>query len=163
MTRFFLYVALFCASSGLAHGQAPDALTIQLAMNDGLELEYQYFQELANVQIVRGGTTEEGEYLFVCTAQLVWKLSCTEFETIMQQEIEEEVALRGGDEELWRALLIVLAGKLQRIGEFASGDTVSNVHFRVRLEQAGTDWIVTDTKVRESEHNPLDIIDKRTP
>jgi hypothetical protein len=34
------------------------------------------------------------------------------------------------------------------------------VRFRVRLEQAGTDWIVTEARVKGSDHNPLDIIDK---
>jgi len=56
----------------------------------------------------------------------------------------------------------VLAGKLEYIGDFASGDIVLNLRFRVRLEQAGTDWIVTDATTRGSDPNPLYIIDKGT-
>ena len=160
MTRVFCSIAILAASSGLAHAQAPDASTIQLSMNEALELEFPYFQELAGVQIVRGGATDEGEYLFLCTANLVWKLSSADFAAMMQQEISEEATAGGDDDMLWRALNVVLADKLARIGEFATGDTVMIVRFRVRLEQAGTDWIVTDAKVRETDQNPLTILDK---
>ena len=71
--------------------------------------------------------------------------------------------LNGNDDTLWRALNIVLADKLERIGEFAKGDPVLTVHFRVRVERAGTDWIVTDAKVRDSDRNPLYIIDQGSP
>ncbi len=163
MRNFLLSVALLLGLSGLAQAQAPDAGTIQLAMNESLELDFPHFQELADVQLVRGGATVEGDYLFLCTARLVWKLSSAEFAAIMQQEIDEEVALRGGDETVSRALNFVLAGKLERIGEFESGGTVTNVRFRVRLEQAGPDAIVTEAKVRESDRNPLKIIDDGSP
>ena len=40
------------------------------------------------------------------------------------------------------------------------GDTATLVKFRVRLEQAGADWIVTDSKMKESARNPLTILDQ---
>jgi hypothetical protein len=163
MNRSLLVVAVLLVPSGLAQAQAPDAGTIQLAMNESLELDFPYFQVLADVQVVRGGATVEGDYLFLCTARLVWKLSSANFAALMQQEIDEEVALRGGDETVSQALNLVLAGKLERIGEFESGSAVTNVRFRVRLEQAGPDWIVTEAKVRESDRNPLKIIDDGSP
>lgn len=163
MNRSLLVVAVLLVPSGLAQAQAPDAGTIQLAMNESLELDFPYFQVLADVQVVRGGATVEGDYLFLCTARLVWKLSSANFAALMQQEIDEEVALRGGDATVSQALNLVLAGKLERIGEFESGSAVTNVRFRVRLEQAGTDWIVTEAKVRESDRNPLKIIDDGSP
>lgn len=163
MARLLLCVALICTSTGLAHGQAPDASTVELAMNEGLELDFPFFQDLANVQILRGGESDAGEYLFLCTGQLIWKLGSEEFSTLMQQEIEEEIVLRGDDDTLRSALYLVLTGKLERIGEFAAGDTVLDVRFRVRLEQAGADWIVTESKIKGSDRNPLEIIDKGDP
>lgn len=78
---------------------------------------------------------------------------------MMQQEINEEATSQGADDTLLSSLSLMLADKLARIGEFASGSTVISMRFRVRLEQAGTDWIVTDAKVRKSDRNPLSIID----
>lgn len=163
MKRLLFGIALLLGLSGHVHAQAPDAGAIQLAMNESLELDFPYFQDLADVQILRGGVTVEGDYLFLCTGRLAWKLGSADFATIMQQEVDEEVALRGGDETIASSLYFVLAGKLERIGEFASGETATNVRFRVRLEQAGPDWIVTEAKVRESDRNPLKIIDEALP
>ena len=73
-------------------------------MTEDLELEFQHFQELANVQIIRGGSTVEDKHLFLCTADLVWKVSSAEFSAMMQQEISEEVTSQGDDDMLWRAL-----------------------------------------------------------
>ena len=50
---------------------------------------------------------------------------------------------------------------MSRVGEFQQGDTVSNVRFRIRLEQAGVDWIVTAAKIREATPNPLSLADKQ--
>lgn len=163
MNRLLFGVAVLLVSSGLAQAQAPDAGTIQLAMNESLELDFPHFQELADVQVVRGGATVEGDYLFLCTARLVWKLTSADFAALMQQEIDEEVALRGGDETISQAMDFVLASKLERIGDFETGGTVTNVRFRVRLEQAGPDWIVTEAKIRETDRNPLKIIDDGAP
>ena len=160
MKRLFVCVALLSAPSGLTHAQAPDASTIQAAMNDGLELEFPFFQEFANVQVIRGGATDEGDYLFLCTARLVWKLSSPEFATIMQEEINKTLPQQGGNDTLYRTLVAVLSAKLSRIGEFERGNTVTNVRFRVRLERAGVDWLVTTAKIKESNRNPLNIIDK---
>jgi hypothetical protein len=163
MNRLLLGVTVLFVVPSVAQAQAPNAETIQLAMNESLELDFPHFQELADVQVVRGGATVEGDYLFLCTARLVWKLSSAEFAALMQQGIDEEVALRGGDETIAQSLNFVMAGKLERIGEFETGGAVTDVRFRVRLEQAGPDWIVTESKVRESDRNPLKIIDDGSP
>ena len=158
-----LSLVLLVATIGLAQAQAPDALIVETSMNEGLEIEFPHFQQVANVQIIRGGITDDGDYLFLCTGTLIWKLSSSEFYDLMQQEIEEEVALRGGDEELGLAMGIVLEEKLARIGDFQSGDWIIDLKFRVRLQQAGMDWIVTDSKTKASDRNPLYILEQGDP
>jgi hypothetical protein len=163
MRSFPLSLVLLLTTYGLAEAQVPDASIIETAMNAGFEIEFPYFQQVGNVQIVRGGITKEGNYLFLCTSRLIWKLGSVEFGELMQQEIEEEVSQRGGDEQLMLAMYMVLEEKLARIGDFQLGDTVADLKFRVRLEQAGSDWIVTSSKIKESDRNPLYIIDKGDP
>ena len=161
MQKWFLWAALVLVPASWAHAQAPDAATIQLAMNESLELEFPFFQEFADVQILRGGVTAAGDYLFLCSGNLRWKLSSTDFEALLQQEIDQAVPEQETYEQqlLARALANSLATKLSQIGTFAAGDIVSEVRFRVRLEQAGADWLPTTTKVKESKRNPLNIID----
>ncbi|HJN09878.1 MAG: hypothetical protein QGG09_17355 [Pirellulaceae bacterium] len=162
MKKLFLWMGLLFAPFSVAHAQAPDAVTIQLTMNEGLELQFPHFQEFADVQVVRGGATNQGDFLFLCSGRLMWKLNSTEFAAMMQQELDDEFSQQGGDDLLWRAVATALSAKLSRIGEFEMGDTVSFARFRVRIEQAGADWIVTDAKIRESDPNPLTIIHKDT-
>lgn len=160
MKTFFLGSALLLAFAGLADAQAPDALAVQLAMNEGLEREFPTFQEFADVLIVRGGQTFDGNYLFLCSGRLMWKLSSADFTALMQIEIDEKRPEPGQDDTLWRAVALTLSARLARIGEFPAGGTVTKVRFWVRLEKAGTDWIVTDVKIKQSDSNPLYIIDK---
>ena len=80
--KWIVWVALVLALSSLAHAQTPDAATIQLAMNESLELEFPYFQEFAGVQVTRGGATDEGDYLFLCDARLIWKVRISPTENI---------------------------------------------------------------------------------
>ena len=158
-----LCLVLVFTTFGLAQAQSPDAFVIETAMNEGLEIEFPHFQQVTNVQIVRGGVTDQGDYLFLCTSTLNWTLSSSEFHTLMLQEIEEEVIRRGGDEELGLAMSIVLEEKLGRIGDFQAGDRVVDLKFRVRLQQAGTDWIVTNSKTKASDSNPLTILEQSDP
>ena len=91
MKRFLLCVALFLAPPVLAHAQASDPLTIQVAMNESLELDYPFFQELLDVQVIRGGVTNEGDFLFFCNAHLIWKLSSAQFMQLMQEGIDGQI------------------------------------------------------------------------
>ena len=116
-------------------------------------------QEFADVIVVRGGVTAEGTYLFLCTARLMWKLDSTELAATLQQEIDNEVRQQGGDEALWRAMTEALGIRLGLIAPFQAGGTVSNVRLRLRMEQGGTDWIITELTLRESNRNPLSVLD----
>jgi len=160
MNKFFLAIALLLASTPYAQAQAPDALAVQLAMNEGLEREFPTFQEYTDIQIIRGGQTHDGNYLFLCNGRLMWKMNSTDFSTLLKTEINEMRPEAGQDDTLWRAVALTLSARLTRIGEFAAGGTVNKVRSWVRLEKAGTDWIVTDAKIKYSDSNPLYIIDK---
>ena len=168
--RSFLTAFLLLGLSGLTYGQTPDALVIQHALNQGLELEFPHFQEVADVVILRGGATAEADFLFVCTGRLMWKLSSEELESVLQLEIEKELDRRSRNyeganqeraiNELRIALETALSNRLRRIDSFLAGDTATLVKFQVRLEAAGTDWIVTESKFKESDRNPLSIVDQ---
>lgn len=160
MKKVILCMAMLLASAGLARGQEPTALTVEAAMNESLELDFPFFQQFANIQIVRGGQTREGDYLFLCTGLMIWKVSSDELKALLQKEVDEKRPEPGQDDSLWRAVALSLAARLRRIGTFQQGETVTKVRFRVRLERAGTDWIATYAKVKESDSNPLYLIDK---
>ena len=162
MKTFFLCIALLLAPAGYLHAQAPDAPAIQLALNEGLDREFPTFQEYADLQIIKGGQTQDGDFLFLCSGRLMWKLSSTELSTMLQQEIDAKRPEPGQDDSLWRAVTLTLSAKLTRIGQFQAGDTVTKLRFLVRLEPAGVDLIVTDARIKASESNPLYIIDKGT-
>lgn len=50
------------------------------------------------------------------------------------------------------------------MGAFAAGfgenHTASTVRFLIRLDEPATDWIVTEARIKESNPNPLLIIDR---
>jgi hypothetical protein len=159
MKRFLLALVAVWALPVLAHAQAPDPLAIQTALNESLELEYTFFQECADVQIVRGGVTAEGDYLFLCNARLVWKMSSDQFMQLMQEGIDGQIQLLYEAGIGFDGLVPAFLAKMSRVGEFQQGDTITNLRFRVRLEQAGADWIVTHAKIRETTPNPLNLFD----
>ncbi len=159
MKRILLVLAVVWALPALAHAQAPDPLTIQTALNESLELEYTFFQECVDVQVVRGGVTSEGDYLFLCTGRLVWKMSSDQFMQLMQEGIDGQIQLLYEAGLGFDGLVPAFLAKMSRVGEFQQGDTVTGLRFRVRLEQAGADWIVTAAKIRETTPNPLNLFD----
>jgi hypothetical protein len=160
MRRPLIISVLFFSLSSFSQAQAPDASTIQQAMNQRIELEFPYFQEVADVIVLQGGVTVDGDVLFLGSGRLVWKLSNVELMAVLQQEIVEQVERLGGGEELWIALNTALTTRLNRIDPFQAGDTATLVRFRVRLEQAGADWIVTDSKLKESVRNPMKVLEE---
>jgi len=159
MMRFLLVLAAVCAQPALVRAQAPDPLTIQTALNESLELDYPFFQESVDVQIVRGGVTVEGDYLFLCNARLVWKMSSDQFFQLMQEGIDGQIQLLYEAGIEFDGLVPAFLSKMSRVGEFQQGDTIGGLRFRVRIEQAGADWIVTGTKIRESTPNPLNLFE----
>lgn len=154
-----LHCLLFLLLPAVVHAQEPGLTTIQAALNEGLELEFPAYQEFANMEIIRGGPTSRGDHVYLGTGRLIWKLSSAEFAALMEERIAAEVEHLDDGGVLARELTIVLQAKLSRIGPFESGDTVSTVRFRIRLEEAGTDWIVAEARIKESNPNPLLIID----
>ena len=159
MKRFLLALAAVWALPVLAHAQAPDPLTIQAALNESLELDYPFFQECVDVQVVRGGVTVEGDYLFLCNARLVWKMSSDQFMQLMQEGIDGQIQLLYEAGIGFDGLVPAFLAKMSRVGIFQQGDTVTGLRFRIRLEQAGADWIVTAAKIRETTPNPLNLFD----
>lgn len=160
MAKLLLIPVILLGFTSLADGQSPDASTIQNALNQSLEVEFPHFQEIADVVVLQGGVTADTDFLFLCTGRLSWKLSTADLTAVLQQEITEEVERHGGNDELRRALNIALTVRLQRIDSFQPGGTATLLRFRVRLEHAGADWIVTESKFKESDRNPLSILDQ---
>jgi hypothetical protein len=160
MEKLHLIPVILLGLTSASYGQAPDASTIQDTLNQGIELEFSHFQEITDVVVLQGGATADNDFLFICTGRLMWKLSAADFTAVLQQEIEEEVQRQGENDDLRIALNIALSNRLKRIDSFAAGGTVTLVRFRVRLGRAGTDWIVTDSKFKESDRNPLSIFDQ---
>ncbi|MCP5112810.1 MAG: hypothetical protein GY953_18440 [bacterium] len=159
MTKHLLIVSFLLAPAALAQAQGPDAAAIRTAMNEGLDLEFPTFQQFTGVEIVRGGVTGQGDYLYLCNALLVWKLDRDALIAFMEQEIEDSLGQIGDGGAAAREITALLHIRMQQLDEFAAGDTVSKIRFRVRLEQAGGDWVVVDARIRQSSRNPLLIID----
>jgi len=153
MLKSLIFSVVFFGLASFSQAQAPDASTIQQAMSQRMELEFSHFQEIADVIVLQGEITLDGDFLFLCSGRLSWKLSSDELTAVLQQEILDEVQRRGGSEELQIAFETALSIRLNRIDPFQAGDTATLVKFRVRLEQAGTDWIVTESKLKESNRN----------
>lgn len=159
MRIHILTVLLLLTPAAVARAQAPDAAAIQTAMNEGLELEFPTFQQYADVEIVRGGLTSQGDYLYLCNALLVWKLDSDALVAFMEQQIENSLGQIGDGGAAAREMTALFHIRMEQVGQFAAGGTVSKVRFRVRLEQAGGDWVVVDAKLKQAQRNPLLIID----
>lgn len=170
MAKALLIPVILLSLSGVADGQVPDVSTIEYALNQSLELEFPHFQEIADVVVLQGGATADTDFLFLCTGRLRWKLSSADLEAVLRQEIAEEVERQAGNaeggnseralDELRNVLNTALSLRLQRIDSFQTGGTATLVKLRVRLEQAGADWIVTESKFKESDRNPLSVLDQ---
>jgi hypothetical protein len=145
-------------------GENYDAHTVELAMNEGVELDFPQFQELADVKILRGGATRDGQRLVICQASLVWKLNSQDFFAMLEKAMDKAFKQTGVN-ELTKVLGVgdfmgdlgkqALGALKAQFGEFKKGDVVTPVRFRARLEEAGGDWIVVDSKITELETNPL--------
>jgi hypothetical protein len=159
MTKILISTIVLLTLASQVSAQAPDGPTIQQAMNQGLELEFPAYQQFADVVVLLGGATPNGDFLFLCEGRLMWNVSSTDLVTALQQEISAEVERLGGDDQLWIALNAALSARLSRISAFESGDTATPVKFRVRIEQAGADWIVSQASIKESGRNPLSVLD----
>jgi hypothetical protein len=155
MSPLPIAIALALTAQPATPFEAPDAEAIQTAMNDGVDLDFAEFQELAAVTIRYGGATQRNDYLFLCEGNLVWKVSSKEFKEIFKKAINEESGKLGGQGALLKAFSPWILARLDQIGSFNKGQTVTKTRFRVRIERAGKDWVVTSSKIIEFDTNPL--------
>lgn len=136
----------------------PNATAIQKAMNQGVELEFHQFQELADVKILQGGITSRGDFLFVCDAKLIWKVDpevvLAYFKKLIEHEVSKQPAMAG---EILKAFIPMVFDQLKTHFSFEKGGTVTKVRFRVRLEKGGNDFIATTSKISEFGINPMRI------
>jgi hypothetical protein len=156
MKPFSFAVVLFLLIPGMLHAQAPDSKIIETAMNEGVELDFGEFQELTEVKIRSGGVTTTGDYVFICEANVVWKIDGVEFTKIVHDALEQQFARDKQTQFFFKELLSsTLSQSLSEVGSFKKGDMVTKVRFRARLEKAGNAWIATSSKIRELSSNPL--------
>ena len=134
---------------------APDAKAIQASMNGGVDLEFAQFQQFADVTIRSGGATQRNDHLFVCDTTLVWKVDNKEYKELYSKEIQAEIERQGDQGRMLKAFSGLILAQVDKLGVVEKGQAVSRVRFRVRLEQAGKDWVVTSSKVVELDSNPL--------
>jgi hypothetical protein len=175
MSMVLLLAALVASQTAVSGGTTPDVKAVESAMNEGVEIEFPQFQELADVEFVRGGATREGRCVFICKANLVWKLGVDEFIETLEREIDKALqagpfsemdemvkALGAGDffSDLGQQAISLLRAQT---GEFKKGEVVTAVRFRAGLEEAGGEWVVVDSKIVELGSNPLRSMMKREP
>jgi hypothetical protein len=101
---------------------------------------------VADLQVLRGGVTGRADCLYLCDATLVWAMRHADLmkfwedpEQMRTPEFTRLVEAIGQDR---------LKNLLRTPVPFSKGDEVSQVRLRVRIEQAGGDWIVTDIASR---------------
>lgn len=150
MTRISCFLAallLFGVAS--ARAQEPSVQQIEAAINDGVGNDFGPCYQVAEVQVVRGGVTSRADCLYLCDATLVWAISYADLikfwedpELMRTPEFASLVEAIG--QERLKALLSTPV-------RFKAGDEVSQVRLRVRIEQAGGDWIVTEIASRTLE------------
>jgi hypothetical protein len=86
-------------------------------------------------------------------------MSSDQFMQLMQEGIDGQIQLLYEAGIGFDGLVPAFLAKMSRVGTFQQGDTVTGLRFRIRLEQAGADWIVTAAKIRETTPNPLNLFD----
>ncbi len=132
-----------CAATQAA-AQDPDAGQIEAAVNEGVGTGLGSCYAVADVQIIRGGATRQGDSLYLCDALLVWSISRTELIAFWEEPSRME------SPEFAELVDVIGAQRLKAIviepGGFSRGDAAGRIRFRVRLELAGDDWIVTEFK-----------------
>lgn len=153
---------------GLATGMAvaaagPGAAEIQAAINDGIQLPHARWQTVENLRIEKGGATVDGSFVYLCRADLVWKLGRKELLEELQEKLDAQVERHAGKEGvggLFKGMgSIALAVVASELGEFEAGDSVAELPVRVALVKAGDDWIVLDSAFPKGFKNPLDDVD----
>lgn len=146
--------ALLCAVSLNPPALAGEMETrIQEAMNDGLQLGRDgIVMAVADVAILKGGETARGDHLYVCNARLVWTVSRDELIARIARAAEREEDPVGALGEVIKGVSTMA---FRKVSDFRAGDEVSPIRFRVRLEQAGDDWIAVESEVVERSREPV--------
>lgn len=150
LQRLFIAVFVLGCASTLASAQDPDAEQIAAAVNEGVGVDLGSCYAVADVSVLRGGETSRGDRLYLCDARLEWKISRADLIAFWEEpsrlqspEFAELVESIG--EQRLKSLMIAPSG-------FDRGDEAARIRFRVRLELAGDDWIVTE--FRSSNRSP---------
>ena len=135
----------------------PEPAEIEAAMNDGIQLKYADSQKIADLKITKGGETRAGNWVYLCTAKLVWKIDSKQFlkdfEAKATAELDKQIA-PGSLKELAKSLAPL--GVKMVLGDFNVGETIVQLPIRVSLVNAGGDWIVTDSAFPAGFINPVD-------
>ena len=150
-----------CGLQSLALADDPTVPEIEAAINEGVDFEYALIQTVTNTNVLKGGATRQGDYLFLCDATLVWKHDREELIAALLDGRSGASEFPEGFAQFIRegSLAEMLEAALRRrLGDFSKGDEVMSIRMRVRLEAAGDDWIVTQLNMSPSEFtvNPLD-------
>ena len=130
------FVSLFVLSIlTLPIADKHDAAVIQKSLNQSVEALQPDAQVIDRLEILAGGKTSGGDYMYVCEGDLVWSIDRQDY--LKQYEKFARGVPFG---ELGAAFM---KGSLPH---FKKGDLINKVRIRVRLEKAGDDLIVTSAK-----------------
>jgi hypothetical protein len=148
-------------SAGAA--EQPTAAEIESAVNEGVDLEHAPLQSISGLKIISGGQTARGDVLYLCDAALVWSVDIDGFLAVVRKEMSVKLQKTPAAEELFSHDESIERLLRSQLGSFKKGDAVVPVRLRVRLEQAGGNWIVTALQVKATElrSNPLDALKPR--
>ena len=130
------FVSLFVLSIlTLPIADKHDAAVIQKSLNQSVEALQPDAQVIDRLEILAGGKTSGGDYMYVCEGDLVWSIDRQDY--LKQYEKFARGVPFG---ELGAAFV---KGYLP---QFKKGDLINKVRIRVRLEKAGGDLIVMSAK-----------------
>jgi hypothetical protein len=142
LQRLLIAVFVLGCVSTEASAEDPDAEQIAGAVNEGVAVDIGSCYSVSDVKVLRGGETSRGDRLYLCDARLEWRIGRADLIAFWEEpsrlespEFAELVEAIG--EQRLRSLMIAPAG-------FEPGDEAARIRFRVRLERAGDDWIVTE-------------------
>ena len=113
-----------------------NAESIQKSLNQGVELLQPDVQKIENLQVLAGGKTSKGDYLYVCEGDLVWLIGRKEY-LERYQKIAKGIPLGALGAELAKSYL----------PHFKKGELINKVRVRARFEEAGGDLIVSSAKI----------------
>lgn len=143
MNAIPIVVSLILFAPTASPADAPDAQAIQQALNRGVDLDSPDCQGVSNLQIVAGGKTANGDFLFVCEGDIVWTVSLDEYIAMLQEALKRQG-------KTFESIAAYAPQQIrQQLPQLKKGDVIMKARIRVRLERAGDDWIPTSTKINK--------------